>query len=234
MKFCNLFSKLIKTHDNALFDDIVGYNHIKRLFRMALDSSAIHLLLVGPPASGKTMFLTSLMHHVRDTYFADGANSTKAGMLDYLFTNTPRYLIVDEIDKMSPKDQTFLLNLMETGILTETKFGKTRTMHIEISVFATSNDARKISAALQSRILTVKLETYTYEQFCEISKQVLLRHNLDVRLASVIAGAVSNKTSDIRDCVKIGKLARSKEDVDFLVNNFLGYSEEGIYRNGLS
>ena len=75
------------------------------------------------------MFLTSLMHHVRDTYFADGANSTKAGMLDYLFTNIPRYLIVDEIDKMSPKDQTFLLNLMETGILTETKFGKTRTMH---------------------------------------------------------------------------------------------------------
>ena len=115
MKFCNLFSKLINTHGNALFDDIVGYNHIKRLFRMALDSSAIHILLVGPPASAKTMFLTSLMHHVKDTYFADGANSTKAGMIDYLFANRPRYILVDEIDKMSPKDQTFLLNLMETG-----------------------------------------------------------------------------------------------------------------------
>jgi predicted ATPase with chaperone activity len=82
MKFCNLSPKLINTHGNALFDDIVGHNHIKRLFRMALDSSAIHILLVGPPTSAKTMFLTSLMHHVKDTYFADGANSTKAGMID--------------------------------------------------------------------------------------------------------------------------------------------------------
>lgn len=53
-------------------------------------------------------------------------------MIDYLFTNNTRYLLVDEIDKMSPKDQTFLLNLMETGIVTETKYGKTRTKHIQI------------------------------------------------------------------------------------------------------
>jgi MoxR-like ATPase len=166
------------------------------------------------------MFLTSLMHHVKDTYFADGANSTKAGMIDYLFTNRPRYLLVDEIDKMSPKDQTFLLNLMETGIVSEAKYGKTRTMHMQISVFATSNDARKISAALQSRFFIVKLKTYTYEQFCEITKQVLSRHNVDVRLAGVITDAVWNKSRDIRDCVKIGKLVRSEEDVDFLVDMF--------------
>jgi MoxR-like ATPase len=231
MKLCSLLSKLIKAHGNALFDDIVGHTHIKRLFRMALNSSAIHILLVGPPASAKTMFLTSLMHHVKDTYFTDGANSTKAGMIDYLFKNTPRYLLVDEIDKMSPKDQTFLLNLMETGIVTEAKYGKTRTTHIQISVFATSNDARKISSPLQSRFFIVKLETYTYEQFYEITKQVLLHHNVDGGLASVIAGAVWNKSRDIRDCVKIGKLARSKEDVDFLVDIFQGYSEEVTKQN---
>ena len=88
---------------------------------------------------------------------ADGANSTKAGMIDYLFTNNTRYLLVDEIDKMSPKDQTFLLNLMETGIVTETKYGKTRTKHIQISVFATSNDARRISVPLQSRFFIVNI-----------------------------------------------------------------------------
>ena len=172
MKFCNLFSKLISTQ--SFFEEIIGYDHIKRLFRMAFDSdSAVHILLVGPPASAKTMFLTSLMQ-LKNSYFSDGANSTKAGMIDYLFTNTPRYLLVDEIDKMSPKDQTFLLNLMETGIVTEAKYGKTRTMHMQISVFATSNDSRKISAALHSRFFIVKLKTYTYEQFCEITKQVPL------------------------------------------------------------
>ena len=89
---------------------------------MASDSdSAVHILLVGSPASAKTMFLTSLMHHLKGSYFADGANSTKAGMLDYLFETRPRYLLVDEIDKLSAKDQTFLLNLMETGIVSQTK-----------------------------------------------------------------------------------------------------------------
>jgi Holliday junction DNA helicase RuvB len=88
---------------------------------MALRSeSAIHILLVGPPASAKTMFLTSLMRQLKNSYFADGANSTKAGMIDYLFENRPRYLLVDEIDKMSCKDQAFLLNFMETGIVSET------------------------------------------------------------------------------------------------------------------
>lgn len=46
------------------------------------------------------MFLTSLMHKLKNCYFTDGTNSTKAGMIDYLFENMPRYLLVDEIDNM--------------------------------------------------------------------------------------------------------------------------------------
>src|SRR5947209_372322 len=175
MNFCKLlFSKITK--DDQLFKDIIGYDHIKRLFRMALDvNSATHILLVGPPASAKTMFLTSLMHELENSYFADGANSTKAGMNDYLFANSPRYLLVDEIDKMSPRDQAFLLNLMETGIVSETKYGKTRTTHIQASVFATTNHARKLSAPLQSRFFIVELEPYAYEQFCGITEKLLSR-----------------------------------------------------------
>ena len=63
-------------------------------------------------------------------------------MIDYLFANGPRYLLVDEIDKMAPKDQLLLLNLMETGIVSETKYGKTRSAHITTSVFATSNNIK--------------------------------------------------------------------------------------------
>lgn len=149
-----LFSKITK--DERLFKDIIGYDHIKRLFRMALDAnSATHILLVGPPASGKTMFLTSLMHELENSYFADGANSTKAGMNDYLFANSPRYLLVDEIDKMSPKNQAFLLNLMEAGIVVETKYSKTRLAEMKTSVFATSNNIKKMSAPLQSRFFIV-------------------------------------------------------------------------------
>jgi MoxR-like ATPase len=73
-----------------------------------------------PPASAKTMFLDSLSK-LKSSYFVDGASTTKSGLIDCLFLNNPKYLLIDEIDKMSAKDQAMLLNLMETGIVSETK-----------------------------------------------------------------------------------------------------------------
>ena len=217
MNFQKLFGPLTKSREDRFFDDIIGHEHIKRLFGLALRSDEpTHILLSGPPASAKTMFLLSLRQHLKDSYFIDGGNATKAGIIDYLFKNRAPYLLIDEIDKMSPKDQTFLLNLMETGIITETKYGKTREAEIKTSVFATCNDPRKLSAPLQSRFFIVELEPYTYEQFYEITV-----HLLDKDFARIIADAVWNTSRNLRDCVRIGKLVRSDEDVNFLVEKFL-------------
>ena len=99
---------------DKLFEDIIGYDDIKRLFRMAINANdPVHILLIGPPASAKTLFMRTLTQ-LQNSYFTDGGNSTKAGMIDYIFNNEPKYLLIDEIDKMSTKDQTFLLNLIET------------------------------------------------------------------------------------------------------------------------
>jgi replication-associated recombination protein RarA len=124
-----------------------------------------HIILSGPPSSAKTVFLMSLRQHLKDSYFVDSGNTTKAGIINYLFKNRAAYLLIDEIDKMSPRDQTFLLNLMETGIVTETKHRKIMEAEIKTSVFATCNDPRKLSAPLRSRFFIVELEPYTYEQF---------------------------------------------------------------------
>jgi len=142
-------------------------------------------------------------------------------MIDYLFANSPRYLLVDEIDKMSPKDQAFLLNLMETGIVSETKYGKTRSAEIKTSVFATGNGIKKLSVPLLSRFFVVKLQPYTYEQFCGITEKLLSHQKIDVQVASAIADAVWKKSQDIRDCRKIGALAKSTEDVEFIIDKFL-------------
>jgi len=218
MIFQRLIGLLKTSCDNGPFEDIVGYEHVKRLFRMALESeSRINILLVGPPASAKTMFLTSLLH-LKNAYFVDAGNSTKAGMIDFLFENRPRYLLIDEIDKSAPKHQTFLLNLMEIGIVSETKFGKTRQTEIETSVFATCNDTRKLSAALLSRFFVVQVEPYTYDQFYGIT--LCLLHDR-ARIAPTIADAVWNASKNIRDCVRIGRLAKTDEDVEFLVDKFI-------------
>jgi Holliday junction DNA helicase RuvB len=139
-------------------------------------------------------------------------------MIDYLFQNRPRYLLIDEIDKSAPKHQTFLLNLMETGIISETKFGKTRGMTTNTSVFATSNDIRKLSAALRSRFFEVRIESYTYGEFYGITLRLL--HDR-ARVAPTIADAVWSTSKNLRDCVRIGRLARTEEDVEFLVDKFI-------------
>ncbi|MGC2571761.1 MAG: AAA family ATPase [Candidatus Nitrosopolaris sp.] len=222
MKFPGLlFSTIVKTDDNNLFEDIVGCDDIKQLFRMVLHAdSALHILLVGPPASAKTMFLTSLMRQVKNSYFTDGGNSTKAGMIGYVFENRPKYLLIDELDKMDPKDQAVLLNLMETGMVTETKSGKTRSTQVKTYVFATSNNTKKVSAPLQSRFFIVEVEPYRYEQFCDITNELLSSHNIDEGVSNMIAYAVWNKSRDVRDCVKIGKIARTMKDAEFIVDKF--------------
>lgn len=215
MNFQKLFGPFTKPREDV-FDDIIGHENIKRLFGLALGSQGPnHMLLSGPPASAKTMFLLSLRQRLKDSFFVDGGNATKAGIIDYLFKNRAPYLLIDEIDKMSPRDQTFLLNLMETGIVTETKYGRTREAKIKTSVFATCNDPRKLSAPLKSRFFIVDLEPYTYEQFYEITV-----HLLDKDFARVVADSVWNTSRNLRDCVRIRKLARSGEDVIFLIEKF--------------
>src|SRR5439155_8899803 len=115
-------------------------------------------------------------------------------------------------------NQTFLLNLMETGIISETKYGKTRETRIHTSVFATSNDTRKLSGPLQARFFVVALEPYTFDQFYEITLRLL---NNQSKVAPAIADAIWNTSRNIRDCVNIGRLARKEEDVRFLLEKFV-------------
>jgi MoxR-like ATPase len=163
------------------------------------------------------MFLLSLRQHLKNSCFLDGGNATKAGIIDYLFKNHAPYLLIDEIDKKSPRDQTFLLNLMETGLVTETKYGKIREAEIKTSVFVTCNDHRKLSAPrLPSRFFIVELERYTFEDFYAIAV-----HLLDKDFARIIADVIWNTSTNLRDSVRIGKLTRSGEDVIFLIEKFL-------------
>jgi hypothetical protein len=76
----------------------------------------------------------------------------------------------------------------------------------------------ELSAALLSRFFVVGLEQYTYEQFHEITFRLL---DVQPQIACLVADAVWNSSRNIRDCVRIGKLAKSEWDVNFLVEKFL-------------
>jgi len=170
-----------------LFDNIIGYDDIKKLFFLSFESQRpIHILLVGPPASAKTLFMLGCMKLER-SYFTLGTHSTKSGMLDYLFEKRPRYLIIDEIEHMSIRDQTVLLSLMETGIIAETKHMKTRNTQVKTWVFATTNETNHMLTPLLSRFMVLHFKQYKFENFLDISIHMLGQEGIAKDIANEVA-----------------------------------------------
>ena len=76
------------------FDNIQGYDDIKDLVRRALNSNEnYNLLLCGPAASAKTLFLLGILECRKGVYF-DGSNTTNR-ILDVLEEERPRVICVD-------------------------------------------------------------------------------------------------------------------------------------------
>jgi Holliday junction DNA helicase RuvB len=217
-----------RQNEPLLFDSIIGYDDVKRLFKMSLSSDKpVHILLVGPPASAKTLFMLECMKLER-SFFTLGSHSTKSGMVDYLFEKRPRYLIVDEIEHMPMRDQTALLSLMETGIVAETKFQKTRNTQLKTWVFATSNGTDRMLTPLLSRFIVLHFKQYSLGGFVEICTHLLAREGVSPDIANAIADAVWNKlkSKDIRDCVKLGRLAKSIQDVEWIAQTMRNYKKQ--------
>jgi MoxR-like ATPase len=213
------------TKSEQLFDSIIGYDDVKRLFNLSFSSEKpVHMLLVGPPASAKTLFMLSCMKLER-SYFTLGSHSTKSGMMDYLFQSRPRYLIIDEIEHMPVKDQTALLSLMETGIIVETKFKKTRNTQLKTWIFATSNSTDRMLTPLLSRFMVLHFKQYKYETFQEVAVHLLCRQGISREIAIATAETVWSKmkSKDIRDCIKIGHLAKTKDDINWIAETLKNY-----------
>jgi MoxR-like ATPase len=217
---------------HSLFDDIIGFEDVKQLFEMAIRAERpVHLLLCGPPSSGKSLFMGSLTRLER-SFYAVGSSSTKSGIFDYLFEYRPRYFIIDEIEKMNKKDQTSLLNLMESGILSELKHNQQRTTQLKTWVFASCNSTDKLLPPLLTRFRDIHFKPYTEEEFVQIVVNVLDREEgVDRDMALLIADAVYNrlKTTNIRECVRIARLAKNNaERLDQIVDIFSKYHAESM------
>lgn len=213
-----------------LFDNIVGFEDVKAVFEMAIQAERpVHLLLCGPPSSGKSLFMSSLTRLER-SYYAVGSSSTKSGIFDYLFEHRPRYFIVDELEKMNKKDQTSLLNLMESCILSELKHNQQRSTQLKTWVFASCNSTDKLLPPLLTRFRDIHFKPYSEEEFVEIVINVLDREEgVDRDIALLIADGVFNrlKTSNIRECVRIARLARNDSvQVNRIVDVFAKYGTQ--------
>ncbi len=220
---------LHEINNTGAFEEIVGHDDIKQIFVNAIRSKRpVHLLLVGSPGSAKTMFLTEIMRYHKASYFVVGSNTTKAGLVNQLFERRPKFLLIDELEKMSNTDQTSLLHLMETGIISETKINKTRQTELTSRVFATANSYEKIIRPLLSRFVILEIPEYTFQEFIDISVIILTKENVDKSVAGVIAEKVWYQlgSRDIRDVIKVARLATNAKDIHFVIKMLKGQNNQ--------
>jgi Holliday junction DNA helicase RuvB len=211
---------ILHDDDDFRFGEIVGHGDIKQIFVKAiLSKRPVHLLLAGSPGSAKTMFLTEILRRYKASYFVVGSNTTKAGLLNQLFESRPKFLLIDELEKMSITDQTSLLHLMETGMISETKINKTRQMELTSWVFATANSCEKIIRPLLSRFAILEIPEYTFDEFTDIAISRLSKENIDERNGRVIAEKVWYElgSRDIRDIIKVARLATNEKEIPFVI-----------------
>lgn len=201
----------IKEIPDDLFSSIVGHNNIKNLLRLAVEAeNPSHVLLSGPPASSKTLFLIEL-NRLPDSYYALGGTLTEAGLSNLLFIYRPRFLIIDEVDRLPTSEIGQLNSLMATGRISETKWGKTRSIDLQTKVFAAGIRVNKLPQDLLSRFIKLKFPSYSEAEFIIVSTTVLTtREGIMPERAEEIARAVwemYHEQSDIRQVVSIARLS---------------------------
>jgi Holliday junction DNA helicase RuvB len=208
-----------------LFDIIIGHDDKKDIIMRSIGSDRpVHCLLHGSIASAKTLMLEELARLPRSKLVL-GSNLSRAGLFELLFSERPKYLIVDELEKVDDENNlAALLSLMERGLLTETKYMRYRRLQLKTWVFASANRIDRIWPELLSRFSAkLRFRDYTDNEFLEVVVNVLTaREGLTESISAYIADVTLKdlNSRDVRNAIGVSRLLKTKdkEEVDHVVS----------------
>jgi len=192
-----------------IFGDIIGHDEVKELLRACLlAEKPVHVLLAGPPALAKSLFLWDIERAAGErAIWLVGSATSKAGLWDIVAERQPQILLIDELDKMNAADTAALLSMMEGGRLVRAKRGRELNLSNQLTVVAASNRLRLLSPELKSRFAIRTLSAYSREDFLTVVRGVLvIRENLSPEVAGEIARQLDGRTQDVRDAIRAARL----------------------------
>jgi replication-associated recombination protein RarA len=214
----------------ALFHRIYGNNNLKEnIYRSLISSNQVNILLIGPPATCKTLFMQIIQESCNDVIYFDATNTSGAGLIEVLYRNqNAKVLIIDEIDKLKKNDLSCLLGLLNNGSVDKAlktihyKF----TMHVKI--FATSNSSTKLSKPVRSRFQEYILPEYSDDEYVNVVKFCL--DKLPAETSEIIAKVLlSHEKKDVRTALSIASLIQqndSMDDIARVIENYIKYSSQ--------
>jgi Holliday junction DNA helicase RuvB len=198
------------TLPDDLFEGIIGHDDVKELLKASLlAEKSVHVLLAGPPALAKSLFLWDIEQVFGEqALWLIGSATSKAGLWDLVSEREPQVLLIDELDKMNAADTAALLSLMEGGRLVRAKKGRSLDVTVPIKVIAATNQVVKLSPELKSRFAIRKLKAYDAAEYRMVVKGVLVRReDVNPDLAEEIAEKLERKSQDVRDAVRVARLS---------------------------
>jgi KaiC/GvpD/RAD55 family RecA-like ATPase len=229
---------------------VIGYQDIKNILDAVINNTTkkkTHTLIAGAPGTSKTVFLktieTSLRKQGINVHYLDATTLSSSGVIQYMFDNEIQFCLLDELDKLEKEHQKVFLNLLESGILQETKFGigKNKNERIrkkdckDIIVIATANYIEKIIKPLKTRFLPLNIHAYTKQQFYDIGVQLLTQqYNKSKDISYYIVDQIwniyaikQNKPPNLRQAVQVATLTTNdKSSIDPILNGLSKYSQE--------
>ena len=195
---------------DGLFGDIIGHDDVKELLRACLlAEKPVHVLLAGPPALAKSLFLWDIERAAGErAIWLVGSATSKAGLWDVVAERQPQLILIDELDKMNAADTAALLSMMEGGRLVRAKRGRELNLSNQLRVVAASNRLNLLSPELRSRFAIRKLTAYSRSDYLTVVRGVLVRREgLDQGLADEVARRLDGISQDVRDAIRVARLA---------------------------
>jgi Holliday junction DNA helicase RuvB len=206
---------------------IEGYDDIKEIFIASIKArEPVHILLVGPPGTAKSLMLMEV-ERLPGAVFVTGGTTTKVGLRDILLDKKPRFIIIDELDKISSSDDiSVLLTLMESGRVIVAKHKEHREERMKTWVFAAANSTRHMPPELLDRFQKFYLRPYDDETLKRVIVKALTTYEkTDKNLAEYIAEKIVLMNGTVRDAIRVARLATTKEEVDNYVAIIKRYSQ---------
>ena len=97
----------------------------------------------------------------------------------------------------------------------------------KLAIFATCNNKNKLPEML-SRFLIFHLKEYSFEEFTMIANSIVIdRFNRTQDFAQKLSLSVWNNmnSKDIRDVIKVARLAKKEEDIDMIIEAIQEYRD---------